>query len=198
MTREKPARIAILSLALAATVMATPAASIAAPINQKLARGSSRITFGVDSPAPVLNMQGHVKTFGGSVTINPEERGISDLLLSVQLDSAQLPPDQMLQGIFLQSVIARLQQRTATFRSNSIERLSGDNYLASGTYTWHNRNRHATIPFQLVRSAPSVTEIRVLMRGALTDSTTPKELADTAPGASQSAGWARATFVFVR
>lgn len=172
--------------------------SVATPISQKLARGSSRITFGVDSPAPVLNMQGQVKTFGGTVTINPDGEGISDLLLSVQLDSAQLPPDQMLQGIFLQSVIARLQQRVATFRSTDIERVKGDSYLAKGTYTWHNKSRLATIPFNLIRSSPSTTEIRVLMRGALTEATTPQDLAATAPGAAQSAGWAKGTFVFVR
>ena len=169
---------------------------VATPISQKLVRDSSRITFGVDSPAPVLNMHGHVKTFGGTVTLGPEERSISDLLLSIQLDSAQLPPDQMLQGIFLQSVIARLQQRVATFRSTDIEHVRGDSYLAKGTYTWRNKSRLATIPFNLIHSSPSATEIRVLMRGSLTEATTPQELAATAPGASQSAGWARATFVF--
>lgn len=175
-----------------------PHESIATPINQKLARSASQITFGVDSPAPVLNMNGQVKTFAGSVTLDPRLRTLSDLKLSVQLDSAQLPPDQMLQAIFLQSVVARLRQRVATFRSSTIDRVRGDEYLAEGTYTWHNKSRRATIPFQLIRSGPATTEIRVLMRGALTDATTPHEPAETAPGAAQSEGWAKATLIFVR
>lgn len=169
---------------------------VATPINQKLARGSSSITFGVDSPAPVLQMNGKLKTFNGNVTLHPDNSLISDLTVAIQLDSAQLPPDQMLQGIFLQSVIARLQQRVATFRSSTINHIKGNNYVAIGSYTWQNKSRPATIPFQLIRSSPTATELRVLMRGALTDSTTPSDLASAAPGASQSSGWARATLVF--
>lgn len=197
MKRVTKNRIATLAVTLI-LFASSPRASQAAPINQKLARNSSRITFGVDSPAPVLNMQGQVKTFGGSVTLDPESTKLSELSVSVQLDSAQLSPDQMLQAIFLQSVIARLRQRVATFKSATIEHVGGDDYLAHGAYSWHNKSRRATIPFELIRSAPSSTELRVLMRGSLTDATTPQELADTAPGASQSAGWARATLVFTR
>lgn len=191
------ARVAALST-LVTQVLIPLHASFASPISQKLARSSSSITFGVESPAPVLTMRGDVKTFGGHVTLNPEVNTISDINLSIQLDSARLPPDQMLQSIFLQSVIARLQQRIATFRSTSIDHVQGDDFQAHGTYTWHNKSRRATIPFRLIRSSPSATEIRVLMRGSLTEANTPHELADSAPGASQSAGWAQGKFVFVR
>ena len=171
-------------------------ASVATPITQKLERPSSSIKFGVDSPAPALQMNGQLQTFSGTITLNGDGSAISDLAMTVQLDSAQLPPDQMLQNIFLHSVIARLHQNVATFRSSTIERFNGDEYRATGSYTWHHKTRSATLPFRLVRSSPTHSELRILMRGALTDTTTPKELASAAPGASQSSGWARATLIF--
>jgi len=184
-------------LAITSALSLTPARhGMATPITQKLSRGSSSIKFGVDSPAPVLQMNGNLKTFNGNVTLDPNGSTISGLTVALQLDSAQLPPDQMLQGIFLQSVIARLQQRIATFRSDSISSVTGNQYLATGSYTWHNKTRRATVPFQLIRVSPSATELRVLMRGGLTDATTPQELASAAPGASQSSGWAQAKLVF--
>jgi polyisoprenoid-binding protein YceI len=167
------------------------------PIKQQLSRSSSSIKFGVDSPSPALQMNGHLKDFTGTVILNPDGSAISELNVVVHLDSAQLPPDQMLQSIFLHSVLARLNQQAATFRSTSIERVRGNEYIASGSYGWHKKNRSATIPFQLIRTSPSATELRVLMRGGLTDATTPKELSSAAPGASQSSGWTRATLVFV-
>lgn len=173
-------------------------ASLASPISQKLARSSSSITFGVDSPAPVLTMRGDVKTFSGHVTLGPDGKGISDINLSIQLDSARVPPDQMLQGIFLQSVLARLQQRVTTFSSTSINHLRDDDFQAHGIYSWHNKGRRATIPFRIIRSSPVTTEIRVLMRGSLTEANTPRELAASNPAASQSAGWAQGNFVFIR
>jgi polyisoprenoid-binding protein YceI len=142
-------------------------------------------------------MNGHLKDFTGTVVLNPDGSAISELNVRVHLDSAQLPPDQMLQSIFLHSVLARLNQQAATFRSTSIERIRGNEYIATGSYGWHQKNRAATIPFQLIRTSPSATELRVLMRGGLTTATTPKELSSAAPGASQSSGWARATLVFV-
>jgi len=197
MKRLTYARVVAVS-ALVSQLLIPHNASFATPVSQKLARSSSSITFGVDSPAPVLTMRGDVKTFGGSVVLDPDLNTISDINLSIQHDSARIPPDQMLQNIFLQSVIARLQQRIATFRSTSIDHLSGDDFQAHGTYTWHNKSRRATIPFRLVRTSPLATEIRVLMRGSLTEANTPRELADSAPGASQSAGWAQGKFVFVK
>jgi len=172
--------------------------SLAAPITQKLVRPSSSIRFGVESPSPTLQMNGHLQTFTGTITLAPDGSAISNIDVTVQLDSAQLPPDQMLQGIFLHSVIARFKQRVATFRSSEIERVRGDEYRASGSYTWQNKTRPATLPFHLVRASPSQSEIRILMKGALTDATTPKELTAAAPAASQSSGWARATLLFAR
>lgn len=172
--------------------------SFGAPITQKLVRPSSSIKFGVESPSPALQMNGHLQTFTGSITLNQDGSAVSHLDMTVQLDSAQLAPDQMLQAIFLQSVIARFKQHVATFRSSSVEQVSGDEYRASGTYTWQNRNRPATLPFRLVRASPEHSELRILMRGALTDSTTPKEITAAAPAASQSSGWARATLLFSR
>ena len=180
------------------TLAATSAPSFATPITQRLVRPSSSIKFGVESPSPALQMNGQLKTFTGSITLNPDGSAISQIDVTLELDSAQVPPDQMLQGIFLHSVIAKLNQRVATFRSSSVEKISGGDYIATGAYTWHNRNRRATIPFRLVRASPSNSELRVLMRGALTDATAPKELTAAAPAASQSSGWARATLIFGR
>lgn len=187
----------ISSSALAITVLvATSSPSAAEPVTQRLLRPSSSIKFGVDSPAPALQMNGQLKTFTGSITLNPDGSAISRIDITLQLDSAQVPPDQMLQGIFLHSVIAKLNQRVATFRSSSVEKVTGSDYIATGACTWHRSERRATIPFRLVRASPTSSELRVLMKGALTDATTPKELTAAAPAASESSGWARATLVF--
>ena len=172
--------------------------SLAAPITQKLVRPSSSIRFGVESPSPALQMNGQLQTFAGTITLNAEGSAVSQIAMTVQLDSARLPPDQMLQGILLHSVIARIKQRVATFQSSSIERLEGNEYRASGNYSWMNKNRPAVLPFRLVSASPTQSEVRILMQGALTDASTPKELSSAAPGASQSSGWARATLVFAR
>jgi polyisoprenoid-binding protein YceI len=172
--------------------------TLATPITQKLVRPSSSIRFGVESPSPALQMNGQVKTFSGTITLDADGSAVSQIAMTIQLDSAQLPPDQMLQGILLHSVIARINQRVATFQSSSIERLEGNDYRASGSYSWMNKNRPAVLPFRLVRASPTQSEVRILMKGALTDASTPKELSAAAPGASQSSGWARATLVFAR
>ena len=187
-------RILTIAISLASSLCSS---ANAAPIKQQLARSSSSIKFGVDSPSPALQMNGHLKDFTGTVILNSDGSAISELNVLVHLDSAQLPADQMLQGIFLHSVLARLNQRSAIFRSDSIERIRGNDYIATGSYGWHKKDRPATIPFQLIRTSASATELRVLMRGGLTPATTPKELSSAASGASQSSGWARATLVFV-
>jgi len=190
--------IARLALTVVALGLFDVPPTLAAPITQKLVRPSSSIRFGVESPSPALQMNGQLQTFTGTITLAPDGSAISNIDVTVQLDSAQLPPDQMLQAIFLQSVIARFKQRVATFRSSEIERIRGDEYRATGSYTWHNKTRSATLPFHLVRASPGQSEIRILMKGALTDATTPRELTAAAPAASQSSGWARATLLFAR
>jgi polyisoprenoid-binding protein YceI len=197
MQRWIPQKLVSMVTTVATLAFLFPSASSAAPIKQQLARSSSSITFGVDSPSPALQMNGRLKDFTGTVVVSPDGSAISELQVVVHLDSAQLPSEQMLQSIFLNSVLARLNQRAATFKSSTIERIRGNEYIATGTYGWHKKSRSATIPFQLIRTSPSATELRVLMRGGLTTATAPKELSSAAPGASQSSGWARATLVFV-
>lgn len=196
--RRSLKEVVYLSLIATALGVCDVPLSFAAPITQKLVRPSSSIKFGVDSPSPALQMNGHLQTFGGTITLNPDGSAVSYLDMTVQLDSAQLPPDQMLQAIFLHSVIARFKQHVATFRSSSVEQVSGDEYRATGSYTWQNRSRPATLPFRIVRTSPEHSELRILMRGALTDATTPKELTAAAPAAAQSSGWARASLFFSR
>ncbi len=196
--RRSLKNIAYSSLLVSSLFVWNTSLSVATPITQQLVRPSSSIKFGVDSPSPALQMNGQLQTFTGTITLTGDGPAISELAMTVQLDSAHLPPDQILQGIFLHSIIARLRQSVATFRSSTIERAGGDEYRAIGSYTWHQKSRPATLPFRLVRASPTHSELRIVMKGALTDATTPKELTSAAPGASQSSGWTRATLIFAR
>ena len=167
----------------------------ALPTRQILSRSASSINFGVDSAAPALQMSGKLKDFNGSVSVNPDA-SIKQVTLALNLSSAQLPPDQLLQGFFLQSVLARFRQPSTTFTSSEITRLDTHHYVAQGSYSWQNKTRLASVPFELVKSSLEGTEIRVRMKGALTDRSTPPEIEAAAPGASNSSGWASAVLVF--
>jgi len=176
----------------------SPLAASATPVKQTLSRPSSSIAFGVDSPSPALTMNGHVHDFSGAVSINPSDNSIAQLQLGINISSAQLPPEQFLQSVFLQSILARFKQSTAGFRSSSVEHIRGDEYVAAGTYSWQNRVRPATIPLRVVHTSPTRSELKVAFSGGLSEASAPSELTSIAPGASQSTGWARATLIFVR
>lgn len=192
----KPTRARVAAfLLIAVTPFAMSYGAHAVPRTQLLARNASSITFGVNSPAPALQMSGRLKEFSGSVSLNPDA-SIKQVTLGLNLSSAQLPPDQLLQGFFLQSVLARFRQSTTTFTSSAITRVHNNDYLATGTYTWQSKTRSATVPFELLNVSHQSTEIRVRMKGALTDHSTPPELEAAAPGASNSTGWASAVLVF--
>ena len=177
---------------------ASPRHVAAIPHVQSLAKGSSSVKFGVDSSAPTLQMNGQLQDFSGTLSLTDDGSAISQLHVTLNMGSAQLPPDQFLQSMLLHSVIARFQQQKATFKSSSIEHIRGNEYIANGSAMWQNRPRTASVPFQLIKVSPNKTEIKVLMRGGLGGATPPPELLAAGPGAKNSTGWARATLVFIR
>ena len=188
-----PRALTCVALFVAAT---SPQSATAAPHIQSLVKSSSSVKFGVDSAAPTLQMNGQLQDFSGSLSLTEDASAISELQVSVNMGSAQLPPDQILQSILLHSVIARLQQQRTTFKSSKIEHMRGNQYVATGSALWQNRPRTASVPFQIVKLSPSLTEIKVLMRRGLGGNTPPPELLAAGPDATSSTGWARATLIF--
>lgn len=142
-------------------------------------------------------MNGSFKTFGGTMLVEPEggfER--AQISLSLDVSSAQLPPDQILQAIFIQTALAHLKGRSGTFLSTSIEPASGNRYLVHGSYTWANRTRRASVPVELLHFAPSRGEIRLALDGAVEPRDVKPEVSAVAPGIAGSEGWAKARIVF--
>lgn len=187
----------VMALLLATTAAWAPSLALATPVQQILSRSASTIAFGVESPSPALDMNGRLQDFSGAVSLNPTDNSLSHLQLTLNLNSAQLPADQFLQNVFLQSIISRFKQPTATFRGTSFAHIRDDEYTATGSYSWQNRTRAATVPFRLVRVSTTKSEIKVSFRGGLSDGPTPPEFSAIGPAASQSTGWARATLIFV-
>lgn len=194
-TRKLMHRIGALLASLALIGLSTLSAN-ATPVQQKLARSSSSVTFGINSPNPSLRMNGSFRDFSGALSLDPTEITNSDLSVSLTLSSAQLPPDQILQAVLLQSVIARVANRASTFESSSIEHLEGSRYLVNGTYTWMNKRKPASVPIEVERATPSLTEIRLLLDGSFRNKNIPGEFAPLAQSAEGSKGWTKALLVF--
>jgi polyisoprenoid-binding protein YceI len=188
-----PARSAI---ALALTTCLTLCSAHATPVRQVLVRPSSSITFGVKSPNPSLTMNGSFREFSGAISLDTEAITESNIDLSLTLSSAQLPPEQILQAVFIQTALARFPQKSSSFRSSGIEHLKDNSYLIHGTYTWMNKRKPASVPVEIVKATPSMTEIRVLMDGSFTAQGVPGELSDVATSARGSRGWSKAILVF--
>ena len=178
--------------------VASPRKASATPHVQSLVKSSSSVKFGVDSAAPTLQMNGQLQDFSGTLSLTEDGSAISQLQVTLNVGSAQLPPDQFLQSMLLHSVIARFQQQKATFKSTTIEHIRGNQYVATGSAMWQNRPRAASIPFHIIKVSPAATEIKVLMRGGLGGKTPPPELLAAGPEATHSTGWARATLLFIR
>lgn len=170
----------------------------ALPIQQVLSRPSSSISFGVDSKAPALQMQGVLKDFKGTLSLDLEQLERSFVKMTLNLHSAQLSPDQILQAVFLQSALARVDPPSTTFESTSITKGKGNTHLLSGIYTWMGKRKNATVPIRIMNASPNKTEIRLLLSGVLQEKQTPRELTAIAPGSAGSKGWAKATLVFLR
>jgi hypothetical protein len=116
-----------------------PRILIATPVRQELARSSSQITFGVESPNPSLRMNGSFEDFRGRFELNPSQITDSTLELTLNLASVSLPPEQLMQALFVQGIIARVAPRPNTFRSSRLEHTSGSSYLLHGSYSWMNK-----------------------------------------------------------
>jgi polyisoprenoid-binding protein YceI len=142
-------------------------------------------------------MKGAFKEFKGTLALdlNQLERSLVNVTLNLQ--SAQLSPDQILQAVFLQTALANVNPPTTTFKSTSITRGKGDTYLVTGTYTWMGKTKMTSVPIRIVKSSPLKTEIRLLLNGALQEKDAPQQLSAIAPGAAGSKGWAKATLVFL-
>ena len=189
-------RIAVhIVLLIALTI---PCAANAVPIQQVLSRSSSSIKFGVDSRSPALQVAGSFTDFKGTLQLDPERLERSLVQLTLNLHSAQLRPDQILQNVFLQTALSRVEPPTTTFKSTSIRKERGDTFVVTGSYTWMGKSKTVTVPIRLVRSSATSTEIQLLLNGTLKDKEAPPELQAFAPDAKGSKGWAKATLVFVR
>ncbi len=193
--RIKPTKLLILLLF---TICGPTRDGFSLPIQQVLSRSSSSISFGVDSKAPALQMQGALKDFKGTLSLDLEQLERSFVKMTLNLQSAQLSPDQILQAMFLQTALAHVNPPTTTFESTSISKGKADTYLLSGMYTWMNKRKNATVPIRILSASPTKTEIRLLLSGVLQEKEAPRELTAIAPGSAGSKGWAKATLVFLR
>ena len=183
-------------VALATSVCALSAQ--AEPVQQSLDQSRSKVFFGVNSPSPSLRMNGSFRSFTGSLDLDPRDVTQSEVEVSLDLSSATLPPDQILQNVFLQTALSRIRQKQASFRSDSILKQTDGTYLVSGTYEWLSKVKRAAFPVQLVNVSPAYTEIKLLMNGSLKPGRDSQEVTKIAPMALGSQGWAKATLIFKR
>jgi polyisoprenoid-binding protein YceI len=165
----------------------------ATPVRQVLVKRSSSVAFGVKSPNPTLSMNGSFRDFSGTVLLDPSSVTNSHISLSLSLSSARLPAEQILQAVFLQTVIAKLPEHHTTFTSTALEHLQGSRYMVHGTYSWFNKQRKASVPIEIQKASPSLTEIRLLLDGSLHDGRNTSLLAQ---GMDGSRGWTKAVLVF--
>lgn len=170
----------------------------AGPVTQVLDSRRSKVQFGVDSPSPSLTMNGSFRSYTGNLRLDPQDLTRSQVAVSLNLSSAQLPPDQILQNVFLQTALSRIRQKETTFQSDSITKQPDGTYLVSGTYEWLSKVKRAAFPVQVVKMSPSLTEIRLLLNGSLKQGQDSQEVKKFAPMALGSKGWAKANLVFHR
>lgn len=171
--------------------------SEASPIRQTLNRPSSSIRFGVQSQSPALTMNGSFKTFRGDLLLDPSHFENSLFDLSLELDSAQLPADQLLQALFIQTTLSRFRDRSGSFVSTSIEPLSKSRFIVTGECTWNSQTRSTKVPIEVIHLSPSRSEIRFLLDGAVRPQDVKPEVSKIAPGIAGTKGWAKANLIFV-
>lgn len=185
------------SLASAFIALFLISSATATPVTLTLVRPPSSVKFGVSSPSPALQMNGSLSDFNGSLVIDDQHLSLSHVRFSMNLTSAQLPPNQVLQAVMLQTLLSRLRNERTTFESSSIEHLRDSTYLVSGSYNWLNKSRQAEIPIQLVQTSPTRTEIKVTVNGPLKNpSARPSEFSGFGAVPDKSSGWAKASLIF--
>ncbi len=185
-----------LLLALAACAELPCSTASATPVTLHLTRPPSSVSFGVTSPSPALTMNGSFKDFSGELLLDPRGLEESKISLALNLASAQLPPEQILQAIFLQTTLARFQDQSGTFTSTSIEPLGKGQFIVTGNTTWANKTKETSVPIEVLKLSPSRAEIKFLLDGTVRPQDVQPNVAKIAPGISGSRGWAKATLVF--
>jgi polyisoprenoid-binding protein YceI len=169
----------------------------ATPYTLSLSRPQSSVRFGLSAPQSALQLDGTLSDFTGSIIFDDNQDAITHARFSMNLSSAKLPPNQVLQAILLQTLLSRLRPQKTTFESSKIAHLRDSTYLVSGSYTWMDRTRHAEIPVQLVYADTTRAEIAILVDGPLKTPHSPtpefKGLGEIPANAS---GWARAKLIF--
>ena len=181
--------------------LALPTIAFATPINQTLERDESRITFAVQSPNPSLKMSGSFEDFRGRFKLDPKDITNSELELTLNLKSLTLPPDQLMQALFAQGILARVAPTPNSFKSSSIERAEGDShlgnsYLIHGNYTWMNKVKRVSIPVKIPMASVNRSEIQLLIEGNFVKRDVPSQYEALAAGAVGSQGWTKAKLVF--
>jgi polyisoprenoid-binding protein YceI len=186
-----------LRLILSLSLLTLPSAAFCAPIPQGLEKSSSDITFAVQSPNPSLRMNGSFEEFRGNFRLNPLDVTQSELELTLNLKSLTLPPDQLMQALFAQGILARVAPSPNSFRSSSIERTAGNSYLLHGNYTWMSKMKKVSLPIKIVEASPTRSEIQFLIEGSFVKRDVPSQYEALASGAVGSRGWTKAKLVFV-
>lgn len=184
----------IIALILSA---ALPSPTSAEPHTLALSRPQSSVRFGLSAPTSALHMNGSVSDFTGSLIFDDKQDSITHAQFSLDLSSAKLPPNQVLQAILLQTLLSKVQQRRTTFESSEIEHITASTYLVSGSYRWLDKTRYAKIPIQLEYASPTRAEVTIALDGPLkpprSNSSDVKGLGEVPANAS---GWARAKLTF--
>ena len=120
--------------------------------------GSLRFT--VDNGGTALN--GTFRSWGGTIRMDPDDPKTAIILIDIDLVSATLGDatlDQMLLG---EAFFGVASNRSATFRSNSVERMTGNNYRAKGTLLLKGISRAQSVAFVLSR----INDRRVRVTGS--------------------------------
>jgi polyisoprenoid-binding protein YceI len=165
-------------------------------IDQVLSRRGSQITFGVESPNPGLRMNGSISEFSGVFSLDPNDLTRSHLELTVSLSSMKLPPEQALQAILLQGIVARVSPTPRTFQSSHFEHVSGPKYLVHGSYDWLSRREKVVVPITIDSASPQASSISVIFSGDFKKRAVPAQLQGLANDAVGSKGWTKAKLIF--
>lgn len=184
----------VCALVLALLISTVPIS--ATPVRQELVRDSSRITFGVQSPNPTLKMNGSFQDFRGRFELNPHRITDSSLELTLDLSSLTLPPDQLMQALFVHGIISRVAPSPNTFRSSRIEHTSGNSYLLHGNYTWMNKLKKVTVPITIQEASVRRTQVHLLLEGAFVGRDIPQQYQGLAATAKGTEGWTKGVLVF--
>jgi polyisoprenoid-binding protein YceI len=141
-------------------------------------------------------MNGSFEDFRGQFELNPSQITDSTLELTLNLASVSLPPEQLMQALFVQGIIARVAPRPNTFRSSRLEHKSGSSYLLHGSYSWMNKIKPVSVPITVLEASPKRTRIQLFLEGAFVGRSVPQQFEGLAASAKGTEGWTKAVLVF--